>query len=517
MKVPAGNLLGGFAMGSMSVVRCNIAPLRRDLAPILAVIALGGCHGNELPFEPKPVPPPIEQFTMVITASTGTRPATLHRGDTVVLTAVVRNQAGVVASTGTVLWNLNIMTGPPPETPSEMLGYVFSLDPIDSRSVRVIGHTLASAQVTGAVLGVGASFPVAVVAEPSPFIWSRETGMKRIPIPGNAPGEALAINNRGEITGWYIADGVMKRAFLWSESAGFRDIHPEGDLGHSAGRAVNDHGVVAGDAAWGTETNLGYVYRNGVSRVISWTDAITGVYGINDYGAVVGEMETGGATTDPNFDARSVSGDRRAFVASGAARTRRAFFWSDFSGVRPLPVATGTATSRAFDINNNDEIVGYDGEREAGIRTIQIMAPAPVVWNRKSGAPTELLARKGSGCENGWEPLLTYDNACAAVATGINDAGQIAGVIGERAFRRTAGQAAVVFPGPAPSTATGINSHGDVSGHVLELAPLIPERVRVAFVWLADGTIRKLGPLPGSVSTYATAINDRGQVVGYDY
>ncbi|MGK2963753.1 MAG: hypothetical protein ACSLFK_16655 [Gemmatimonadaceae bacterium] len=486
--------------------------------PLLIMLASAGCDGKpEQPFEPLPAPPGPDRFTIEITASTGTRPATVQRGDTVVLTAVLRNQAGAIVTTGTVLWNLNIMSGQPSGTPNEMLGYVFSLEPIDSRSVRVIGHSVASALVSGAVMGVGASFPVAVVSIQYPFIWSQETGMKRIPTPGDAPGEALAINNRGEVAGWYMP-GDTRRAFLWSYANGFRDIGPEGDLGHSAARAINEHGVVAGDAAYGSETNLGFVYRNGVSRVFSWNDEITGVYGINDDGAVVGEVTAGGPGNDPSFAASTVTRDTRGTFGSVAVRSRRAFRWTDISGVRVLPVATGKETSRAFDINNNGEIVGYDGEREAGLTNIQIMAPAPVVWNKKSDAPTELLERKGPGCENGWEPLLSYDNACAAVAVGINDAGQVAGVIGERAFRRDTGLSVVMFPDAAvPSTATGINSRGDISGHFLEPAHMMPEKARAGFVWLADGRVVKLGTLPGAVSTYANAINDRGQVVGYVY
>ncbi len=473
--------------------------MSRALKSLLIIVTMVGCDGKpELPFEPPPVSPGVTRLTVAITAPPGSLPVTLNRGDTIVLTAVVRHQGGDEVTTGTVDWKLDIIAGPPSGTPSEVLAYAFAVEPIGSRSVRVVGYSVASALVTGTIAGVGASISVAVVGVQHPFIWSAEAGMKLIPTPGPF-GEALAINNRGEVVGWYGVRRNGGRAFLWSEANGFRDIGPEGDLGHSVARAINEQGVVAGETAYGSETNLGFVFRDGVSRVFSWTDEITGVHGINDDGAVVGEMKP--------FESGGVS-----------VRSRRAFLWTDSSGVLALPLAAGMGTSRAFDINNKGEIVGYDGEREAGFNTIQVMAPAPVVWNRKSDTPTELFGRKSAGCENGWEPLLSYDNACAAVAVGINDAGQIAGVIGERAFRRGAGQGAVMFPdATVPSTATGINSRGDVSGHVLEPSALIPESVRAGFVWLADGRVVKLGTLPGAVSTYANAINDRGQVVGYVY
>lgn len=50
------------------------------------------------------------------------------------------------------------LSGRPRETPIEMLGYLFSLEPTGSRTVRVIGHVVGVVHVSGAVMAVGASF-----------------------------------------------------------------------------------------------------------------------------------------------------------------------------------------------------------------------------------------------------------------------------------------------------------------------------------------------------------------------
>lgn len=132
------------------------------LTALLTLLAFAGCDGRpDLPFEP--APPAPQRYSIEITTSSGARAATVQLGDTVVLTAAVRNQAGTIVNTGTVDWRLNILSGPPKETPLEMLGYLFSLEPTGSRTVRVIGHVVGVVHVSGAAMGVGASYPISVI------------------------------------------------------------------------------------------------------------------------------------------------------------------------------------------------------------------------------------------------------------------------------------------------------------------------------------------------------------------
>jgi probable HAF family extracellular repeat protein len=63
-----------------------------------------------------------------------------------------------------------------------------------------------------------------------------------------------------------------------------------------------------------------------------------------------------------------------------------------------------------------------------------------------------------------------------------------------------------------PSTATAINNHGLIVGS----SQLKPEYMQPEHAYKYDGTtVTDLGLLPGGITSYATAVNDAGQVAGY--
>ena len=76
------------------------------------------------------------------------------------------------------------------------------------------------------------------------------------------------------------------------------------------------------------------------------------------------------------------------------------------------------------------------------------------------------------------------------------------------------------FPGGYSSYATGINNRGQVVGwaengiHDPTCDPTFQILQFRAAIWEPNGEMRELPPLPGDSSSAATAINDRGQVVG---
>ena len=76
------------------------------------------------------------------------------------------------------------------------------------------------------------------------------------------------------------------------------------------------------------------------------------------------------------------------------------------------------------------------------------------------------------------------------------------------------------FPGGYNSYATAANNRGDIVGWaengVNDPTCVPPFQVRQfrAVIWHPDGTMQELPPLPGDSTSAATAINDRGQVVG---
>src|SRR3989441_10174453 len=76
------------------------------------------------------------------------------------------------------------------------------------------------------------------------------------------------------------------------------------------------------------------------------------------------------------------------------------------------------------------------------------------------------------------------------------------------------------FPGGYSSYATGINNRGQVVGwaengiHDPTCDPTFQILQFRAAIWEPNGEMRELSPLPGDSTSAATAINDRGQVVG---
>lgn len=120
-------------------------------------------------------------------------------------------------------------------------------------------------------------------------------------------------------------------------------------------------------------------------------------------------------------------------------------------------------------------------------------------------------------------PLLRYDiedlgvlpGESLSAAASINDAGDVAGVSGARAFVfRSSGIAALPpLPGHTSSRAAGINDAGVVvgaSGKETSLEPMHAVR------WI-DGVPQDLGTLTGGLFSEAAAVNGLGHVVGNSY
>ena len=91
-----------------------------------------------------------------------------------------------------------------------------------------------------------------------------------------------------------------------------------------------------------------------------------------------------------------------------------------------------------------------------------------------------------------------------------------------KGFRWQNGQMTALepFPGGYSSYATGVNNQGQVVGwaengvHDPSCNPSFQILQFRAAIWQPDGTMQELPPLPGDSTSAATAINDLGQVVG---
>jgi probable HAF family extracellular repeat protein len=114
------------------------------------------------------------------------------------------------------------------------------------------------------------------------------------------------------------------------------------------------------------------------------------------------------------------------------------------------------------------------------------------------------------------DPLGEYFSCYPFFATGV-PTGQIC-----KGFRWQNGQMTVLppFPGGYSSYAAGVNNRGQVVGWAENGVhdPTCDTSFQIlqfrAAIWQTTGQMQELPPLPGDSTSAATAINDRGQVVG---
>jgi probable HAF family extracellular repeat protein len=113
--------------------------------------------------------------------------------------------------------------------------------------------------------------------------------------PSNYSGEATAINNSGQITGFYRDQGVFTHGFLY-QNGSFTDLgtaaaNPEG---------INSSGMIVGQSYDSTNHQRGFLYRN--SQIFDLNDLfgldsgcyVTDAHDINDLGQIVGTCVLGG-------------------------------------------------------------------------------------------------------------------------------------------------------------------------------------------------------------------------------
>ena len=234
------------------------------------------------------------------------------------------------------------------------------------------------------------------------------------------------------------------------------------------------------------DLNLELGTLGGENSSINWN-------GINDPGQAVGMSET--SVPDPNGE------DLCGF---GTHLTCSPFLWRN-GVMNALPTAGGN-NGQASAINNSGQVAGYaengiaDSTCPAG--TENFMIDLPVVWTNGNAKAL---------------PTITGDPD--GVAYGINNRGQAVGYSG------TCIQAThpVVWEnnntvtklqdlGDPGGIAYAINSHNQVVGQAVN-----SDGTALAAIW-QNHTVAALGGLlPGDVASFATSINNQGQVVGSSF
>jgi probable HAF family extracellular repeat protein len=193
------------------------------------------------------------------------------------------------------------------------------------------------------------------------------------------------------------------------------------------------------------------------------------------------------------------------------------FVWED-GQMRGLPNFPGGNNGFATGANNLGQVVGW-AENDVHDPTCvspQVLQFRPAMWTL--GPPDEIEDL----------PLISGDTSGAATA--INDNGQIVGISGicdQAVGRHTAKHAVIWDDGQVTdignlgaqwwNTPTAINQRGDVVGFAGDPAFVEGDIVH-AFIWTRHNGIQPLLALPGRtpehVDSEAYGINARGQVVG---
>jgi probable HAF family extracellular repeat protein len=233
----------------------------------------------------------------------------------------------------------------------------------------------------------------------------------RVEIAAPTPSNAEDINEWGDVTGRYLVQGVLARAFVFTDESGLEDL---GDLGggEAAGAAINNLGEVTGTSYKADGSARAFRFRPGL--------------GMEDLGIIKAGVNDGFG----NFSSGRDLNDAGAVVgqASAGARKGRSLvhaFRDAGQGMTDL-ATLGGSRSIALGINSHGEIVGWTHD--------------------KTNSMVYFLYTDEFGMVE-LEPLIT--NLPAGTdklrVVGINDAGEICGTI---TFTDQTSEAFLLTPNP---------------------------------------------------------------------
>jgi probable HAF family extracellular repeat protein len=301
----------------------------------------------------------------------------------------------------------------------------------------------------------------------------------------------------------------------------------------SNGAGINDNGWIVGDSnypgTWVDPNNpniaLGLtehatVWRNGKITDLGTLGGPNSSIGFvarpNDSGLISGNAQT--ATLDPNNEgwALNLGCTPTDSSCDGSHYEIKGFAWQN-GVMRPLPTLGGN-NALAFGVaNDQGQLVGT-AENATHDQSCLTNSPA--------GGPQQVLDWEAVV----WDPpydttheLPPYPGDSVGAAAAINDLGQVVGGSGScappsvpafniaHALLWQPGQTINLgnLGGTMNNLATAINNRGQVVG----MSDLHKDTTFHAFLW-QNGVMTDLGTLPGDASSIPFGINDAGQVVG---
>jgi probable HAF family extracellular repeat protein len=284
----------------------------------------------------------------------------------------------------------------------------------------------------------------------------------------------------------------------------------------SGGNSINDQSWVAGYSRRPDRNRHATLWRNGVlsdlgtlggpNSSVTWNVK-------NTAGIIVGISQT----ADPQLLGESWSSAAFYSTPNNVGYINLGFVWQN-NQMRGLPNFPGGNNGFATGANNLGQVVGWaeNGVHDPNCCCTQVLQFRPAVWTL--GPPDQIQDL----------PLIPGDTSGAATA--VNDHGKIVGISGicdQAVGRHTAKHAVLWENGGVTSlgtfaaewwnTPTAINQRGDIVGFAGDPA-FVEGDVLHAFMWTREDGLRPLKPLKGRtpqhVDSEAYGINDARQVVG---
>ena len=286
----------------------------------------------------------------------------------------------------------------------------------------------------------------------------------------------------------------------------------------SGGNSINDQSWAAGYSRLPDRNRHATLWRSGLlsdlgtlggpNSSVTWNVK-------NTQGVIVGISQT----ADPEPLGESWSSAAFYSTPNNVGYINLGFVWEQSLGqMRGLPNFPGGNNGFATGANNLGQVVGWaeNGVHDGACVLPQVLQFHPAMWTL--GPPDQIQDL----------PLIPGDTSGAATA--INDNGQIVGISGicDQAVGRHTARHAVLWENGGVTdlgnlgaqwwnTPTAINQRGDVVGFDGDPA-FVEGDILHAFMWTREDGIRHLKPLQGRspkhVDSEAYGINEARQVVG---